>query len=211
MVQNVVVGTLATLNLLMSPLAPGELAQQSYQLELGPNAFINESCLEKFAPGHERLNVSFDEIASQSFQLKLSGKLCTTFEGLKPLSMALTLPTEILDEAFLVHLKAGQGYVLGGLPSATQPGQKVRLKITRLQRQGELDPFTIEWLPSQGQTSENQPLTIWMDLAHSRLSETPRNGSKTLPWKKLRFYYSAPSISRAYVLTGELKSQKTRQ
>jgi hypothetical protein len=213
MVQDVVVGTLATLNLLVSPLSSPTLSQQTYQYEFEPASALSETCGLTAKAEPNRLSAEIESLSEEYFTLGLKARLCLSGEGARNVRLTLNLPTRILGESFLEKLKPGQSYIVHGIPSAAQPGKKDSLKLTRLTDEGSMMGVHIESIPSGGEpfgrSTDFHPLSIWVDRGMTAFSDIPGFSNRALRWKRLQFFYQADDRAEAgqpaFALSADLK------
>jgi hypothetical protein len=216
MVQDTVIGTLAALNLLVSPLSPNTLASQSYRYELESTPevlLIQQSCRDQSRLKRGHVEARFELLTDSYFTLNLETHLCGDRSA--SAKIAMNLPTEILDESFWQKLKPGQSYIVPGIPTAGHPDTKSNIKISRLIDHGALQGLQVESLPNIGSEPARRlassrpaavpPLAIWMDRDRNAFAEVPGFRKGTLRWKQLALHYHPTELMRDIALLGELK------
>lgn len=216
MVQDIVVGTLSTLNTLVSPLAPATLADsQTYHFEIEANPLVQAQC---HVPGKlpklnrkSEVDVRFESGSETHFTAVFKIRLCTTENGYQTAIEKVNLPIELLDEKFLLKLPAQASYVVSGIPSEKTPGSKNRLKITRLPSAGDLNPIRVEWIPDHGFETHYRPLTVWISKNPGSFASIRGYDAKSLRWRRLEFAYKNPLLRRPFAMTGELSRIEKEQ
>lgn len=216
MVQEIVVGTLSALSTLVSPLGPASLAErQSYHFSLAAQEGLRENCTLA-AGNHPRqarseLDVRFENLTPTHFTAVLSLELCTGTSRYRTATERMNLPIQLLDEDFLLGLPLKAPYVISGIPARAEPGQKHRLKITRLRSVGDLNPVRLEWIPEKGQEPAHSPLTIWIAREQSSFTGVSGFSAKTLKWRRLELTYGSPLLQHPLAMVGELSRIEQEQ
>jgi hypothetical protein len=220
MVQNVLLGTLTTINLLVSPLSPGTLASHStYRFDIRPHMLLSENCGQPKGTKRSQnrleqnqLQLSIESFSGQIFTLGINADICTSSYGTRHDSFKLNLPIELLDQDFIENLRPNNGYVLTGIPSVQNTNKHVRLKITRLLNINiteNLMALRVEWIPDRNNAVENQPLTIWVESPQGHATpttDTLHARPSQLIWKRFEFTHRFPALAPTYTLNGELKT-----
>jgi hypothetical protein len=193
MVQNLMIGTLATVSTMLSPLAHHSDRQDTFRLELD-SAQTQVTCVShnRASTTGNYIGLEVDRATDAYFTAHFKGSVCAATDTgraaasvgstpslvggvakkpvgkLQPVEVSMNLPALLLDESFLEHLTPGLGYVVPSIPSLKIPGTNTRVKITRLKPESSsetaLTPILVEWLPSAGTGDvEHPPLTVWLN------------------------------------------------
>ena len=213
MIQNLMIGTLATVSTMLSPLAHHSQEKDSFRLELD-SAPTQVSCVarNRASTTGNSINLQVDRATDAYFTAHFKGSVCAAKAALRapgstdtaahpdaaqkqigtlqPVEVSMNLPTALLDETFLEHLAPGLGYVVPAIPSMKNPGTNVRVKITKLKPESSsntaLTPILIEWLPSPATGDiEHSPLTVWLN----------KSANSEFGWQRVHLsdLYASPS------------------
>jgi hypothetical protein len=158
-VQKIVIGTLSTLNTIISPLDPNAGSVSNFELQASPS--VVPSCTYQRETIKSSLSMSIETPADSYLATRISGRICAK-KGLINLSYLIHLPTELLDDDLLERIPNGQPYIVHGLPSAKNPARKTTVKISRQSAINEIIPITIDWVPEATLQPEHPRLTIWI-------------------------------------------------
>lgn len=200
MVSEIVVGTLTTLNTIVSPLGPGTPGQlASYQFSLQPNSLLQQNCHiagPSPAPQHSVVNLSLGDVKEKYFTIQLDGLLCTSSSQMKQTHTRLNLPSELLDQAFLRRLPTDRGYVVSGIPTANNPTSKPRVKIAHLESGPEFILVQVDWIPEGSEPAAHPPLKIWIGQTREVFSGVKGYTARSLPWKRIKTSYQLPANTK---------------
>lgn len=217
--QNLFVGTLATLNTLVSPLSPTGAAPSIYKFDLQASPIFESRCRIHQALQKSQFDLTLEAATDTYFTAIFKIKICSSKNELQTAHLRLNLPMEILADAFIDRLPTRTGYVISGIPeAATDKGQpplnsRQKVKITKFETESGLVPVTIEWLPNDSSSQEEpQPLKIWIARNPVRLSEAPAKQSRNgLHWHRVQFTYKALPFENSVSLDGTLKRVEQAQ
>ncbi len=217
MVKGFVVGTLATINSMMTPFGGIQNPNlHTYPLQLPQmNHTLGQQCARNRS---NILVMNIETSGEHHITLSIQGQLCEKNGALLPVQFSVIIPQDLLDLSYLHKLPDNASYVVAKLPSLkvsdTEPplsaqSSGTRIKITKrpLSPDG-LTPIYLEWLPNDAGQIEHAPMTVW--LAPQSSEQTAQTSSQAPggpPWARIEFpelirQFSAPlSVSREVLPT----------
>jgi hypothetical protein len=222
MVSNIVVGTLTTLNSIVSPLGPSTvpITAQVFRYQLASNAEIGHECRIDSTKVFSQLNLRFSDDTDGALAAHVTGVFCGADRQGHRINTSFPLPNEILDEDFLTSLPVGRPYVLAA-------GSRAKVKVTHLKSEGELQPFLVDWIPSSAhESSPHGLLTFWLaapPASTGHASKTAASATKAnsknspghqsqaahlklanpLHWNRISISYAHPLSGDQLAMTGE--------
>ena len=179
--NKVLVSTLATINTMLSPLAPGvggDARFQVFDIE-GPQEVRSTPCSN--GQGRSGWRLSVEKLNTSHFTLRVHEKSCGS-DKLGKERAALVLPAELMEDGILDRLRLDLGYVIPNVPAEPGSRHKARVKLTKLAAKNGLTPVRVEWLPDSEADKAKPSLTLWYGpeedsqwqrFALSRLDEKP--------------------------------------
>ena len=228
MVNKIVVGTLATLNSIISPLGePTVLAPQTYHFQLDPTSLVAKNCRVGTVLRQSRVNLDFEDEKDGVVVAHISGLICTSNRQLHPVAENLNLPSVAFDESFLYDLTVDRPYIVSA-------GGQSRVKITRLKSLADLQPISFEWVPLTAEEKPaHQPLTVWLSNTKTASSEkqavagrdkktrgwfsnvgharpVAQQAQNPMHWSRLSFAVKLPVGGDAVPLTAQYESSDLR-
>lgn len=200
MLNRLVIGTLTTLNTMVTPLGSSQAPnpQPVYKLD------VNESLPEDRCAGAQQsfLVMRIDDGPDAFITLHVQGHLCSLTSGLHPVAFATILPADLLDEEFLEKLPVQSSYVSAGVPSLKRIGTKLKVKITKLPAEGDRVPLQVMWLPDNQGRTEHRPMTIWMKKSLL--------GTSGMPWLKVEFSELEHQVIQPMEIAGQIQVKVKR-
>lgn len=199
MLKTFVVGTLTTINSVMTPLSGSDPNTHIFPLVLAPGKALAT------APGHGActgtkasfLGLKVETEVDSFIHVTVQGQICNERDGLQPISFAIVLPGDLNDIAFLAHLPANASYVVSKVPSAR--GLDIptsRVKITKRSATADgLIPVELEWLPSETGHVEHPPMTLWI------VADGTETGP---PWARVEFSELTSQFSKPLTVSHEI-------
>ncbi len=204
MLSELFVGTLAALNIMVSPFNLPTGTTTTYKYRIQANGDVQASCLSGGTTANSQLNLQVEKPEGDFVVLHIRGHLCTRDRSSHKLGLDLNLPAAVLDTSALLRIPVDQAYIVSGIPSSLHEGKNNRLKIVREAIQGTLLPIEISWLPDGHREAEHTPIKILIDLDESALRLIPGYQAQALHWKKLSFNYLYPILKTPLNVNGEL-------
>lgn len=159
MLSRIVVGTLSTLNTMMTPLA-GDAGSKALSFKLEAPIERRAACPSL---GRNPLTLHIKPAPESRLSIEVSGRICAEGKKTKPVSIAVTLPEDLFDSLFIESLPVDTPYIVSesafGIASSTG---KTRFKLTKRKMVNDLIPLRIEWVPPIADEKPlYEPLTIW--------------------------------------------------
>lgn len=225
MIQNVLLGTLSTLNTLISPLGPGSPNDQlNYTFFVKPNPGIEKLCHQgpsspQVGQPQPQLSMQIERFEGSHLSAKLRTSLCQNGTNTKTslvdeYEVQIHLPLQILDSDLINRLPLNQGYVISGIPSVDDPNRKVRVKLTKLtpsidRSNGEKQrgqPVKVEWIPDSAIDQETPPITIWIATSELEFKNVKGYRSSSVPWIRIATSL-LPKIKTGPIANGEFQGE----
>ncbi len=192
MLSRIVVGTLSTINTIMTPFAGSpETGGLVYQLEPTREARIHCPTLKSDA-----LSLKIDPTPDSRVQMRVAGRLCFEPGKTKLVSLDLTLPADLLEDQFLEGLPVNAPYIVSDstFGIVTKSG-KNRLKLTKRAEVEGLTPLMIEWVPpTEHDKPLHEPMVIWFRRAAGRTAG--------LSWERIEFRELDTAMGKSFGLNG---------
>lgn len=200
MLKSFVVGTLTTINTVITPLSGTNPSTRIFPLVLTPGKPLTVASGHGSCSGAKSsfLGLKVETSVDSFLHLNVQGQLCTERDGLQPVAFSIVLPGDLNDPAFLLRLPANAAYVVNKVPSARGPEAPVsRVKITKKAVTPEgLIPIELEWLPSEAGRVEHPPMTLWLA---ADAAETSR-----APWARIEFSELSQQFAKPLTVSREI-------
>lgn len=161
MLNRIVVGTLTTLNTMMSPLGGQPEGAKALTFKLEAPLEQRMAC-----PSLNRnpLILKVEPAPESRLILKITGHICTEGKKTELVSIGVSLPKALFDSQFIENLPMNAPYVVSesAFGIASKTGQS-RLKLTKSEPIEGTYTLLIEWIPFKAnEAPEHEPMTLWL-------------------------------------------------
>ena len=199
MLSKLMIGTLTTLNAMMSPLARHGGPYSSMQTfdipGKCPRAAIEVTCPRPELRGGWTMTVQ--RIGKSYINARLRERPCKCDGPVEVNEISFNIPTQTVDIDLIEKLPLGHGYVVYGVPLTEQVEKRVPIKISRLPAEGSLIPITVEWIV-EGEAKQ-EPVKIWIASDDSE---------STFPWRRISMVEPDPQKGTKVEVRGELSASQ---
>lgn len=161
MLSRIVVGTLTTLNTMMSPLAgsPEKAKTLTFKLEAPLEQRLACPSLSR-----NPLILKVEPAPDSRLHLGISGRICGEGKKTELVSLGASLPAGLFDSRFIEELPTNIPYVVSesafGVASKTG---LYRLKLTKREPIEGTFTLRIEWIPAKAdEKPQHEPITLWL-------------------------------------------------
>lgn len=206
MLSEIFVGTLATLNALVSPFTPAP-HQTVYKYSLEGQKNLRPQCILRGEPLRSNLLLSLDvPVEGRFFQAQIKSGVCVSQNNYRKLELILNLPKELLTISALLKLPVGQAYVVHQVPAANSAESNYRVRLVRSAIEGNTLPVEVSWIPEEGKPPAHRPIKIFIALDEKDLenvSVSAADGNK-FKWKRISLEVKHPLATDLIQLEGNL-------
>lgn len=200
MLKSFVVGTLTTINSVITPLSGTNPNARLFPLVLAPGKPLTAITSHCTGAKMSFLGLKVETTVDSFLHVAVQGQICTERDGLQPVSFSVVLPGDLNDTAYLLRLPANASYVVNKVPSsrgADLPTSRVKITKRAATSDG-LIPIELEWLPSESGRVEHPPMTLWLPGDAAEVGP---------PWSRVEFSELSQQFGKPLTVSREINPQ----
>lgn len=195
MLNRIVVGTLTTLNTMMSPLGGQPEGAKALTFKLEAPLEQRLAC-----PNLNRnpLILKVEPAPESRLILKITGHICTDGKKTELVSIGVSLPKAVFESQFIEDLPLNAPYVVSesAFGVASKTGQS-RLKLTKREPIAGTYTLLIEWIPVKAdEEPQHEPMTLWLRKVYLE-DGTPKTD---LVWERIEIHTLKKRVGESFAL-----------